>query len=488
VIEVLVIAAAASISASCNDRRPQLLLVVDTDAPVSAQLLTDSTLSPDAVVDTVRIDRFDADWHPVCIDDVECTANFVLPDPSLWPFSFGVATPPGGASTLHLRLRLFRGARAAKGFGAIGDRTFTTIDPGTEATIDRLVEVQLPASGEVQAYVLLSADCLGVPVSLLKPPSTCVDASSRAALAAPSADVQTGEGVGQDGTHAGTWPFAREIVCNNAPPPGDAVCIRGGFSYMGESALAGVDEQSDAAASPPRPVHVDPFWMDRTEVTVGRYRELVNKGLLSAKKDDPHLPDPMSPVLTHCNWLGASEPKNDDYPLNCLTYELASQICEKSGGSLPTEAQWEHAARGRGRGYIYPWGDRSPECCTASAGRKSGKELSLCAGVGPEKVGAHPMVPGACGGLGDVSLDGLIDLGGSLRELCADKLVAYGQGCWSAPGIFLNPRCDDAAVGGHAARGGDWISGPVNTRSTFRWVELNNEGVGFRCVYPGASQ
>src|SRR5262249_33241330 len=163
----------------------------------------------------VRVDRFDDAWGPACIDDVDCTANFVLPDPSLWPFSFGVATPAKGSTTLHLRIRAFRGAVATRGKDAIGDRAFSTLDPPPEAAIDRLIEVALPSSGEQTIRIHLAADCLGVPVSLRKPPHTCIDASRT--MASPSQGIVIGPEPERDMTRAGTWSRARAVPCSAAP-------------------------------------------------------------------------------------------------------------------------------------------------------------------------------------------------------------------------------------------------------------------------------
>jgi formylglycine-generating enzyme required for sulfatase activity len=458
-------------------KRAQLLIVVDTDAPLATQLLTDASLAPEAVIDTVRIDTFDESWQPVCIDQVDCTASYVLPDPSLWPFSFGIATPPGGSSVLHLRVRAFRGAVASPGYETIDGGSTPTLDVPQQAAIDRLIEITLPSSGETIARVFLAEDCLARPVFFLGP-TTCIDGSTPSG--APGAAIDyLGAAPALGSSSAGTWSRAHEAPCVAASPPGgnDAICVPGGLSYLGEADLAGADQQSDVAAAPPVPVYVRPFWMDRTELTVGRFRALVNKGLSIIPGADPIPPDASNMNTAACTWLGSADASHDDYPVNCVSWGLARRACQLSGGDLPSEAQWEHAARGRGQERIFPWGNQSPTCCTTAAG--IGTE---CPGAGPQKVGSYP--PSACNGVGDQSRDRILDLGGNVSEFCADLLVTYGTGCWGVGGILGDTPCQDTSTDAHARRGGNWNSGSANARSAFRHTDTQSVLDGFRCVYP----
>src|SRR5690606_5498248 len=104
-------------------------------------------------------------------------------------------------------------------------------------------------------------------------------------------------------------------------------------------------------------------------------------------------------------------------------------------------AEWEYAASGRGQGRRHPWGDEVAQCCGASIDR-----LGSCQGFSsvPEPVGSHPRE--GCAWEGDVSRDGVRDLGGSMTEWLRDRYSPYGENCWSGSGILSDPVCDDGFV------------------------------------------
>jgi formylglycine-generating enzyme required for sulfatase activity len=453
--------------AACSEAtpRPQIVVVVDTDAPLTGQALLDETLSPDAAVDTLRIDVFDDTGYAYDFRD------FVAPDPSDWPLSFGVATPESaGAGRVHLRIRAFRGGLATSQL-LNGE---AVLEPRPEIAIDRLVDLDLPGEGIQTVFVPLSFDCLGVTPSFVQPRTTCIDAA-RADAPATSGVTTLANGE-TPATRAGTAARAREVACAGEALQG-TICIPGGFTVLGDPALWGVaDGLSLEDALPLRPVIVSPFLLDATEVTVGRVRALLQAGMSIGAP--PRLKDPADTEWTYCTFLGEGDPSNDALPLNCVSWDTARRICETAGGSLPTEAQWEHAARGRGEGRDYPWGDDSPSCCTASVARGFG-----CPGDGPEPVGSHP--PEACSGLGDVSRDGVVDMGGGLTELLLDKWRPYDHPCWGSGGILTDPVCEDETASLHAARGGDWSSGEAVSLSALRHSGHNagSVGDGLRCAY-----
>lgn len=89
---------------------------------------------------------------------------------------------------------------------------------------------------------------------------------------------------------------------------------------------------------PVHEVQLSGFWIGRTEITVGQWRKVVGK--VTQKDEDGQ----------NCNSQG------DNYPVACVTWFESQQFCRKLGLRLPTEAEWEYAARGSS-GRSYPWGN-----------------------------------------------------------------------------------------------------------------------------------
>lgn len=458
---------------ACGESAPvraQLLIEVDTDIPTVSQALADPSLSDDATLDTLRIDVINADGTVVDFIDV------VAPTPEDWPISFG-ALPPGAGSRVTFRMRLFRGRDATRGIL----NGVPSLEPPPRTSIDRVVDLDFPAAGVSQARVVLRGDCLGVRSTFGSALATCIDATNPRGN--PGDGIQarvTGE------TLVGTWEKALSVPCRGTPPTPDAVCIAGGFSVLGDASFVGLGGFLDAA--PLTPVYLSPYWLDRTEITVGRYRQIADR--IGTPDEPPFMRIDGDLLRGECSFRGASTDESDALPLNCTYWQTLRQLCQSEGGDLPTEAQWAHAARGRGEGRLYPWGEQEVECCITSISRSSlpGVPLLCESTQGLEPAGSHPPSE-SCHGLGDISRDGVLDLGGSLSELLLDSARSFDDECWKTQGTAADPQCSGEG-GLISLRGGNFSAGTKLAALAVRrdWSKNTwSATVGARCAYPDGS-
>jgi formylglycine-generating enzyme required for sulfatase activity len=155
-----------------------------------------------------------------------------------------------------------------------------------------------------------------------------------------------------------------------------------------------------------------------------------------------------------------------------VSWRAARDFCRARGGDLPTEAQWERAARG-GNARTFPWGAERPDCDRAVFGRAAG---AACADreAGPLAVDAPT---------GDVTAEGVAHLGGNVSEWTRDAFVAPYPEC-ARP--CRDPWVDQP--GPRVVRGGNWGSLAEMTRSAGRGRSepgTTSTQIGFRCVTEG---
>lgn len=463
---------------------PQHVVYIDTDAPVVGQLLTHPELSQDAAIDVVRVDVLDANGqsYEVC--------EFVAGEPGDWPLSFGVVSPagdPSGPRRLRIRgfRRLFATPDQLPGVSRICGKELLSPDrvsvshPRPEVTIDRVIELPAPTRGIEAVRVHLALGCIGVQPSFLDR-SNCIDEAHPSMPFASGVESAAAEGAAS--LAIGSSPLAQEAPCT-APAPvlasgALAVCVPGGFSIQGDTDLSGLFPPL-LEPTPLRPVWVSPFYMDQTEFTVGRVRALQSRG---ARIDLPLGPDSKDLWdAQFCTWDANS---SDRMPVNCIGPASTARLCEAEKGLLPTEAQWEHAARGRGQRRAYPWGNEPAVCCTASLSRSGPPGIPIeCAGRGVEPAGSH--AGAGCAGGGDVSRDAVLDLGGSMVEYTRDRLRPYAERCGLRPGVSQDPLCPYAGTGAQASRGSYWNAGLGTALTALRDAASVSSVNGFRCVYEG---
>jgi formylglycine-generating enzyme required for sulfatase activity len=192
--------------------------------------------------------------------------------------------------------------------------------------------------GGIAAYMMFIKG--GGPTSNNKPPvamSATASGPSANASAAPAAP-------------------ARPTEC-----PSDMVLVPGGRFFMGS------DDAAFKLWQPAHKVTLDTFCIDKTEVTVEAYRECSDKGDCKRPDAVPNYPKALGPkeisdeehqktreiYAELCNF---GKEGRDKHPINCVSWELADAFCKYKQRRLPTEAEWEFAARGSD-GRKFPWGD-----------------------------------------------------------------------------------------------------------------------------------
>jgi formylglycine-generating enzyme required for sulfatase activity len=119
----------------------------------------------------------------------------------------------------------------------------------------------------------------------------------------------------------------------------------------GGSFIMGSDTDTSVNNDPVHPVTLETFYMTKTEITVGQYKKCVEDGDTWCWEIDIS----SSP----CNW-NAENP--DDHPMAFMLRAVAEYYCEWASGRLPTESEWEYAARSRGKDHLYSWGNDPPSC------------------------------------------------------------------------------------------------------------------------------
>jgi formylglycine-generating enzyme required for sulfatase activity len=216
--------------------------------------------------------------------------------------------------------------------------------------------------------------------------------------------------------------------------------------------IMGADETDPGAHNdeyPQHTVYLDAFWIDQTEVTTAMYARCVEANVC----------DPPYSTLSHYGQSYYGEPQYEDYPVMQVDWFDAMTYCEWVGQRLPTEAEWEKAARGTD-GRTYPWGEEEINCQLAQYNRCGGETVP---------AGSYPAA---------ASPYGALDMAGNVREWVSSLYRSY-------PYDSEDGREDLEAEDSRILRGGSWHSSAREARSSDRMrvgPAFTHSGYGFRCA------
>lgn len=306
--------------------------------------------------------------------------------------------------------------------------------------------------------------------------------------------------------------------------PKGMVFIPGGTLHMG-----GDNNQADPNEFPKHEVQISPFWMDETEVTKAQFAEFViATGYVTVaerpidweqmkKELPPGTPKPPDSLLqpgalvfqqtaqpvhlddpgqwwrwtNQANWRqpegpGRSSKGKSQHPVVQIAWEDAAAYAKWAGKRLPTEAEWEWAARGGKKDLVYPWGNESVLAGQAKA--------NFWQGVFPWKNSAKDGFAGAAPVKSfPPNAYGLYDMAGNVWEWCSDwfdvrfyqNQAANGpnvQGPERAFNPMLPHQQEKVIRGGSFLCSDDYCSGYRNARRMGSTVDTGLNHTGFRCV------
>jgi formylglycine-generating enzyme len=344
---------------------------------------------------------------------------------------------------------------------------------------------------------------------------------------APASKVEAGQRMTERAQAVAFGPTIPNIAPTPTPSPRGMVWISGGEFAMGATDPLPTGEVGMQAATDARPIHrvyVDGFWMDETDVTNEEFERFVKAtGYVTVAERKPRAEDfpgappenlvagslvfspPNHPVLLNdhfqwwsyvkgANWRHPDGPTSsikgrDKYPVVHVAYEDALAYAKWAGKRLPTEAEWEFAARGGLPGKLYPWGDQFQPRGKWMANTYQGHFPNTDTGA-DGYVGISPVAQFPPNGYG------LYDMAGNVWQWTSDWYRPdYYQQLAAAGGVTRNPRGpdtpydpDEPAEKKRVHRGGSFLCTDqycsrymVGTRGKGE-VTTGTNHLGFRCV------
>jgi formylglycine-generating enzyme required for sulfatase activity len=246
-----------------------------------------------------------------------------------------------------------------------------------------------------------------------------------------------------------SWIFIAQVVA--AVP--DRVAIPAGAFFRGADA----DPDAEADERPAKQITLPAFSIDRTEVTRAAYAACIDASHCAPRAD-----------------LTAAD-RTSRIPMTRVSWSEATAFCSAQRARLPTEAEWERAARGPHDRRRYPWGD-APDCARANFGNYEGE--GRCPGNPghPVEVGRYPA---------GASPEGVLDLAGNVWEWTADYYDPRAYASSSPARALARGREELGTAPRRAVRGGACCSMFGLPRLTNRVgfpEDYRDVDLGFRCA------
>lgn len=221
------------------------------------------------------------------------------------------------------------------------------------------------------------------------------------------------------------------------------------------------------AETPQHTVKLSTFFLDKYEVTNAQFAAFL-------KQHPEWMADKFRPAFDNGNylkdWVGGEFPAGmGDHPVTNVSWYAAVAYCQSLGKRLPSEAEWEYAARGGLKGKTFPWGNQPADKIRVNFG---GSELKTTTAVGTYRPNGY----------------GLFDMAGNVWEFTADDWAPYSADAQANPVAGRNFFVDGSfrvISSRRVIRGGSFSGAPLNLRVTYRDSHPANGAqpfVGFRCA------
>jgi formylglycine-generating enzyme required for sulfatase activity len=230
---------------------------------------------------------------------------------------------------------------------------------------------------------------------------------------------------------------------------------------------------------PIQEITLEAFWIDQTEVTNTLFQKFVQAQAYRTDAETSgisivrNITSKTWEKTSGADWQHPQGPQSNldglwQHPVVNVSWNDATAYCTWAGGRLPSEAEWEKAARGED-GRTYPWGETAPDPTLLNftdvyLGKKASDGYLFTVPVGSYPTGVSPY--------------GAYDMAGNVWEWVGDWFTAYPGNPVSDPNFGTKSR---------VLRGGSWFNPPDIVRSAYRFINIpsgSSTTMGFRCAIP----